>query len=159
IEAATEGFDDFRRQVESTDWSTIERSSGVDCVTIERVADRYASAKSAVFAWTMGITHHAHGVANVRMIVNLALMRGMVGRAGAGVLPIRGHSNVQGMGSVGVSPNLKQTIIDRLESLLNVKLPKQPGLDTMACMQAAASGRVKSAVCLGGNLFGSNPDA
>jgi molybdopterin-dependent oxidoreductase alpha subunit len=159
IQAATEGFDEFRRQVESTDWSRIERCSGVDRATIERVADRYASAKSAVFAWTMGITHHAHGVANVRMIVNLALMRGMVGRPGAGVLPIRGHSNVQGMGSMGVSPNLKQTIIDRLESLLNVSLPKQPGLDTMACMQEAASGRVKSAVCLGGNLFGSNPDA
>ena len=107
----------------------------------------------------MGITHHAHGVPNVRMIVNLALLRGMVGRPRAGLLPIRGHSNVQGIGSVGVTPNLKQAILDRLESLLNVKLPTQPGLDTMACMRAAAEGKVKSAVCLGGNLYGSNPDA
>ena len=107
----------------------------------------------------MGITHHTHGVANVRMIVNLALLRGMVGRPHAGLLPIRGHSNVQGIGSVGVAPTLKQAILDRLETLLKVKLPTQPGLDTMACMHAAAEGRVKSAVCLGGNLFGSNPDA
>ena len=159
IASATEGFDDFRRQVDSTDWSSIERASGVDRATIEQVADRYAAAKNAVFGWTMGITHHTHGVSNVRMIVNLALLRGMAGRPGAGLLPIRGHSNVQGMGSVGVAPNLKQTILDRLESLLNVKLPTQPGLDTMACMRAAAEGRLKSAVCLGGNLFGSNPDA
>jgi molybdopterin-dependent oxidoreductase alpha subunit len=159
IAASTEGFDDFRRQVESTDWGSIERASGVDRATIEQVADRYATAKNAVFAWTMGITHHTHGVSNVRMIVNLALLRGMVGRPSAGMLPIRGHSNVQGIGSVGVSPNLKQAILDRLESLLGVKLPSQPGLDTMACMHAAAEGRVKSAVCLGGNLFGSNPDA
>ena len=159
ISEATEGFDDFRRQVESTDWGAIEAASGLDRATIGQVADRYASAKNAVFAWTMGITHHTHGVPNVRMIVNLALLRGMVGRPHAGLLPIRGHSNVQGIGSVGVSPNLKQAILDRLETLLDVKLPTQPGLDTMACMRAALEGKVKSAVCLGGNLYGSNPDA
>ncbi len=159
IASSTDGFDEFRRQVTSTDWSLIEQASGVDRSTIEEVAKRYANAKHAVFAWTMGITHHTHGVSNVRMIVNVALLRGMVGRPSAGLLPIRGHSNVQGIGSVGVTPKLKGAILDRLESLLNVKLPTQPGLDTMACMRAAALGRVKSAVCLGGNLFGSNPDA
>ncbi len=83
----------------------------------------------------------------------------MIGRPGAGLLPIRGHSNVQGLGSIGVVPNLKQHVIDRLESALGVALPKQPGLDTMACVQAAAEGRMRAAVCLGGNLFGSNPDS
>jgi molybdopterin-dependent oxidoreductase alpha subunit len=159
IASATEGFDEFRRHVEATSWAAIERSSGVSRVLIERVAEMYARAKNVVFGWTMGITHHTHGVENVRMIVNLALLRGMVGRSHAGLLPIRGHSNVQGMGSVGVAPQLKQAILDRLESLLGVKLPTHPGLDTMACMEAAAAGRVKSALCLGGNLFGSNPDA
>jgi molybdopterin-dependent oxidoreductase alpha subunit len=159
IADATEGFDDFRRQVESAAWDAIELCSGVNRATIEQIADMYAAAKNAVFGWTMGITHHVHGVENVRMIANLALLRGMVGRPHAGLLPIRGHSNVQGMGSVGVAPQLKQTILDRLESLLSVKLPTQPGLDTMACMEAAAAGRVKSALCLGGNLYGANPDA
>jgi molybdopterin-dependent oxidoreductase alpha subunit len=159
IGQSTEGFDDFCSQVESTDWSSIEQASGVERTVIEQIANHYAAAKNAVFAWTMGITHHAHGVPNVRMIVNLALLRGMVGRPGAGLLPIRGHSNVQGIGSVGVTPNLKQAILDRLEELLKVKLPVQPGLDTMACIRAAAEGKVKSAICLGGNLYGSNPDA
>jgi molybdopterin-dependent oxidoreductase alpha subunit len=159
IDSATEGFADFRRHVKATSWDAVARGSGVDRATITKFADAYAAAKNAVFGWTMGITHHAHGVANVRAIVNLALLRGMAGRPGAGLLPIRGHSNVQGMGSVGVTPQLKQQILDRLESLLNVKLPVQPGLDTMACMQAAERGAVQSAFCLGGNLYGSNPDA
>jgi molybdopterin-dependent oxidoreductase alpha subunit len=158
IAEATEGVDDFRRGVESADWNSIEQASGVNRAVIEQAANRYAAARNAVFAWTMGITHHTHGVPNVRMIVNLALLRGMVGRRNAGLLPIRGHSNVQGIGSVGVAPTLKQAIIDRLETLLKVKLPTQPGLDTMACMHAAAQGKLKSAVCLGGNLLGSNPD-
>jgi molybdopterin-dependent oxidoreductase alpha subunit len=107
----------------------------------------------------MGITHHEHGVENVHAIVNLALLRGMVGRPGAGLLPIRGHSNVQGIGSMGVAPNLKEQVFNNLENYLKVKLPTTPGLDTMACMRAADEGQVRSAICLGGNLFGSNPDA
>jgi molybdopterin-dependent oxidoreductase alpha subunit len=159
IADAAEGFEAFRRQVAGTTWDEIEHGSGVDRATIARLATLYAGARNAVFGWTMGITQHTHGVANVRTIVNLALLRGMVGRPHAGLLPIRGHSNVQGIGSVGVTPRLKQEVLDRLESLLNVKLPTQPGLDTLACMTAADAGRIKSAVCLGGNLYGANPDA
>ena len=81
---------------------------------IDEIAARYASAKNAVFSWTMGITHHAHGVQNVQAIANLALLRGMVGRPGAGLLPIRGHSNVQGIGSMGVTPKLKDAVFERL---------------------------------------------
>jgi molybdopterin-dependent oxidoreductase alpha subunit len=159
IAAATEGFDAFAAQVRATSWADIEEKSGVDRATIERVADYYAAAKNVVIGWTMGITHHEHGVANVKSIVNLALLRGMVGRPRAGLLPIRGHSNVQGMGSVGVVPTLKQQVLDNLETTLGVRLPQAPGLDTMACMQAADRGELRSAFCLGGNLFGSNPDA
>src|SRR5258707_7156780 len=95
------------------------------------IADMYQRAKHVVFGWTMGITHHVHGVGNVQTIVNLALLRGMVGRPRAGLLPIRGHSNVQGIGSVGVVPNLKQQVLDNLEAYLKVRLPRSPGLDTM----------------------------
>ncbi len=159
IKAATEGFDEFVAGVNALSWEEIERQSGVPRQQIEELGIAYGRAKNAVFGWTMGITHHLHGVENVRMIVNLALMRGMVGKPSAGLLPIRGHSNVQGIGSMGVAPSLKQQIFDNIESLLNVKLPTNPGLDTMACMRAAAEGTVKGAICLGGNLFGSNPDA
>jgi molybdopterin-dependent oxidoreductase alpha subunit len=159
IAQATEGFEEFAGQVRATSWEAIEKHSGVARAEIERIADLYAAARNVVFGWTMGITHHAHGVANVQTIVNLALLRGMVGRPGAGLLPIRGHSNVQGMGSVGVVPNLKQQILDNLESYLKVKLPRSPGLDTLACMEAAARGELHTAICLGGNLYGSNPDS
>ena len=107
----------------------------------------------------MGITHHLHGVENVQMIANLALLRGMIGRPHAGLLPIRGHSNVQGMGSVGVTPSLKQAMLARLEERLGLRGPDTPGLDTMACIEACGRGDMDTALCLGGNLFGSNPDA
>jgi molybdopterin-dependent oxidoreductase alpha subunit len=155
----TENFDDYAAGVRETSWESIERGSGVDRATIERIADLYAAAKTAVFGWCMGITHHAHGVANVQSIINLALLRGMAGRPGTGLLPIRGHSNVQGVGSMGVAPDLKKKVFDNLEKHLKVSLPTSPGLDTLACMKAAERGDVRSALCLGGNLFGSNPDA
>jgi anaerobic selenocysteine-containing dehydrogenase len=107
----------------------------------------------------MGITHHAHGVHNVQAIANLALLRGMVGRPGCGLLPIRGHSNVQGMGSMGVTPQLKEAVFGRLQSHFGVRLPTTPGRDTLACVEGAADGSLQVGVCLGGNLFGSNPDA
>lgn len=159
IAETTEGFEEYAEQVRNTAWQEIEQHSGVARTIVEQIADRYESARNVVFGWTMGITHHEHGVANVHAIANLALLRGMVGRPGAGLLPIRGHSNVQGMGSVGVVPNLKQVVLDNLEVTLGVRLPRTPGLDTMACMQAASRGEMRSALCLGGNLYGSNPDA
>lgn len=159
IDQATENFDTFRESVETASWPAIEQGSGVDRATMEKIAHLYQSARNVVFGWTMGITHHAHGVANVRAIVNLAMLRGMVGRPHAGLLPIRGHSNVQGIGSVGVAPVLKEAIFRKLEEVLGVSLPQTPGLDTMGCMKAADRGEVTAALCLGGNLFGSNPDA
>jgi molybdopterin-dependent oxidoreductase alpha subunit len=159
VELFTEGFDEFAAAVKETPWEQIERGSGVDRATIEHIAAIYAGAKSAVFGWCMGITHHTHGVGNVQSIINLALLRGMVGRRGCGMLPIRGHSNVQGVGSMGVTPDLKQQVFDNLESYLKVSLPRSAGLDTLGCMKAAQRGEVRSALCLGGNLFGSNPDA
>jgi molybdopterin-dependent oxidoreductase alpha subunit len=126
---------------------------------IDDIAARYVKAKNVVFSWTMGITHHHHGVKNVQAIANLALLRGMLGRPGSGLMPIRGHSNVQGIGSVGVMPKLKDAIYDRLQSHFGVELPTTPGRDTMACMEGAAARELKVGFCLGGNLYGSNPDA
>ena len=159
LREATEGFEAYRRTLSARVGRRSNKVPAWIAPTIAKIAEMVIKAPSAVFGWTMGITHHEHGVANVQTIVNLALLRGMVGRPRAGLLPIRGHSNVQGIGSVGVAPVLKQKILDNLETYLQVKLPARPGLDTMACMQAAERGEVHSAICLGGNLFGSNPDA
>jgi molybdopterin-dependent oxidoreductase alpha subunit len=106
----------------------------------------------------MGITHHAHGTASVQSIVNLALLRGMVGKKHAGLLPIRGHSNVQGMGSMAVTPTLKKAVFDRMTDE-GVSVPTTKGYDTLACIQAAQNSDMDFAFCLGGNLYGSNPDS
>jgi hypothetical protein len=120
-------------------------------------------AGSLVFSGDTGPTEElwalARELGNVRAIVNLALLRGMVGRPHCGLLPIRGHSNVQGIGSVGVTPALKKAVLDRLESHFGIRPPATPGLDTLSCIEAAHRGDLSVGFCLGGNLFGSNPDA
>ena len=159
IKNHTNNFIAFRAVINATPWETIEKESGIDRSTIDNIAGKYARAHNVVFAWAMGLTHHAHGVDNIQEVVNLALLRGMVGRKNAGLLPLRGHSNVQGVGSVGFTPKLKQAIFDNLEKQLKVSLPKSKGLDTLACMESAHHGDFNFAWNLGGNLFGSNPDS
>lgn len=154
-----EGWDAVRTRLEETPWNEIVNQSGVDRQTIERIAGIYAKSKNTIFCWAMGITHHANGVENVQSIANLAMMRGMLGRPHAGLLPLRGHSNVQGMGSIGAVPALKEAVLERLESKFEVTLPRSDGLDTMGCMERADEGRVRFAWHLGGNLYGSNPDS
>lgn len=151
--------DRWRDAVARLSWGEIESKSGVARAEIESIAKAYGESKHAIFSWTMGITHHVHGVENVQAIANLALCRGMVGRPGCGLMPIRGHSNIQGIGSVGVTPQLKEQIFEALQSQFGLQLPTTPGMDTLACTEAAATGRLKVGICLGGNLFGSNPDA
>ena len=101
IAAATEGYDDFKTSLESLDWKDVEAGSGITKKEIESIGRQYIQAKNVVFSWCMGITHHSHGTATIQSIVNLALLRGMVGKKFAGLLPIRGHSNVQ----VGIHAN------------------------------------------------------
>ena len=125
---------------------------------VDAAVERLARAQRTIFCWAMGITQHAHGVDNVQAIVNLALSRGMVGKPGAGLLPIRGHSNVQGVGSVGVSPALKAEFARRLEQLYGIELPDEPGLHTLASVEAADREYIDCAVLLGGNLFAATPD-
>lgn len=159
LNAHCEGWPELSARLAELSWEEIIAKSGVSKAEIDAIAECYANSKNAIFSWTMGITHHAHGVQNVQAIVNLAAVRGMLGRAGAGVLPIRGHSNVQGIGSVGVTPKLRDAIFERLQTHFQVKLPTTAGLDTLGCMEGAAEGRLKFGFCLGGNLYGSNPDA
>jgi anaerobic selenocysteine-containing dehydrogenase len=107
----------------------------------------------------MGLTHHLHGVDNVEEVVNLSLIRGMVGKPAAGLLPLRGHSNVQGIGTIGVRPVLQAEVMARMESLFGVTLPTSNGLDTMAAMQAADRSEIDLALLMGGNLYASNPNS
>ncbi len=158
IESATEGFDNFKALINSLTWEELEASSGLVKSEIIKAAEIYISAENVVFSWAMGITHHKHGSENVEAIVNLAMLRGMLGRKNAGLLPLRGHSNVQGIGSVGVTPALKQKVFQNIERHLALKLPTTDGWDTMKCMDKASKGKVDVAFLLGGNLYASNPN-
>jgi molybdopterin-dependent oxidoreductase alpha subunit len=159
VTAHADGWDTFRASVERLDWETILEHSGVPRATFDRVADRYAAADRVIFGWAMGITHHEHGVENVQTLAGVAMMRGMLGAPGRGLLPLRGHSNVQGIGSVGVTPQLKDAIFRNLEERFAVELPAEKGLDTLGCVVRAHEGGIRFGLCLGGNLYGANPDA
>lgn len=144
--------------INAVSWDQIVATTGLAKTAIREVAAVYSRATNTVFAWGMGITHHLHGVANVEAISNLALLRGMIGRPGAGLLPLRGHSNVQGIGTVGVKPVLAGDVIERIQQHFGVKLPQTAGLDTMAALQAAMAGKIDVALLMGGNLLSASPD-
>lgn len=155
----TDHWPEWKTHLEAQELSKLCDIAGVELDVVERIARLYAASRNTVFGWTMGITHHVNGVENVEAIGNLACLRGMVGKPHAGMMPIRGHSNIQGIGSVGVTPKLKDAIFERLQSHYGLQLPTSTGLDTLACMEQAHAGKLKFGLCLGGNLFGSNPDA
>ncbi|MCG8670065.1 MAG: molybdopterin-dependent oxidoreductase, partial [Pseudomonadales bacterium] len=159
IESFTIGFKDLKDSVEQYSWADLCDASGVDEHEIRDISNSYAKSNNAVFAWGMGITHHLNGVNNVEAIANLALMRGMVGKPAAGLLPLRGHSNVQGIGSVGVKPGLTDATFGLLEKNLNMEIPTAKGMDTMACLEAAKRGEVDAALLMGGNLYAAAPDS
>ncbi|WP_240549478.1 FdhF/YdeP family oxidoreductase [Devosia salina] len=152
------GFAAFEADLKALSWEEITEACGLSRTDIERVAAAYGRSNNAVFAWGMGMTHHVHGVANVEAIANLALLRGMIGKRFAGLLPLRGHSNVQGIGTIGVKPVLARDVLEKMEQAFGVTFPEEKGLDTMACMQRAAAGAIDAAVIMGGNLWAATPD-
>jgi molybdopterin-dependent oxidoreductase alpha subunit len=158
VRAHTTGWDAVRNAVTAEPREALLAACGVPAAQVEAAVQRLCAARRGVVAWAMGITQHAHGVGNVHALANLALARGWVGRPGGGLLPIRGHSNVQGVGSVGVTPSLKSEFARRLGELYGVPLPATPGMHTLASVEAAAEGRIDTALLLGGNLFSATPD-
>jgi molybdopterin-dependent oxidoreductase alpha subunit len=159
IQAYTQGWDEVAADIEATPWEVLIHDSGIPREPIDEAVDLLQHAQKGIFMWAMGLTHHAHGVDNILSLSNVALAKGWLGRPGTGLLPIRGHSNVQGIGTMGVAPELKETFARRLEAEFQMTLPKGRGMDTHACMAAAFEKQVDVAFLLGGNLYGSNPDA
>ncbi len=158
VAAHTTGWDDVRADVEASSWDDLSRASGVARADLDAAVEMILGARRGIFLWAMGLTHHAWGTDAILALGNLALARGWLGRPGAGLLPIRGHSNVQGLGTVGVTPALKDAFARRMADVYGVAPLAKPGLDTYAAMEAAHAGRIRAAMLLGGNLWGSNPD-
>ena len=159
VKAHAEGWQEVIAQIEATSWEAITRCCGLSREELEHTASRLAACRAVVFAWAMGITHHANGTSNVQAIANTAVLTGHVGRPGAGTMPIRGHSNVQGFGSMGVTVRLREPMQRALEHLLGQPLSRVPGYDTRALIEAADGGAIDTLLCLGGNLYGANPDS
>ncbi len=159
IDSYAEGAGEVLDYARDADWAELTANSGVDRETIEKCAEIIDTSKRTIFAWAMGLTHHASGVDNVLAVCNLAIATGNVGKPGAGLLPIRGHSNVQGIGSVGVAPALQDSVRQSLETIYGTKITDAPGLDTHAMIEACGNGDIDFLFALGGNLWGSNPDS
>ena len=159
LQAHTENWSEVIERASSTAWETIVDICGVSQAEIETAARIIASSPKVVFAWAMGITQQQNGVDNVTSIANTALITGNVGRLGTGLMPVRGHSNVQGFGSMGVTVRLKQEIQQSLEQLLGRSLSRVPGYDTQALINAADEGKVDTLICVGGNLYAANPNS
>ncbi len=155
----TEDYQAVLDHATSTSWEQITKACGLSQAEINESATIIGAAKNVIFAWAMGLTHHSFGTDNVIAVANLALATGNVGKPGAGLLPIRGHSNVQGIGTVGVAPDLMEPVKLALEKIYGQKMPATKGLDTYAMMEKALAGGIKCLVSVGGNLWGSNPDS
>ena len=158
IDAHTDGFEDYRALLQSLSWSDIERGSGLGRSDLEEAARVYVEAGSVIACWAMGLTQHRHAVATIQQIVNLLLLRGNIGRPGAGACPVRGHSNVQGDRTVGITEKPGDAFLDRLAETFDFDPPRRHGFDTVGAIEAMAAGKVRSFMAMGGNFVAASPD-
>lgn len=154
----TAGFDAFADDLRAESWSALTAESGVPYEQIDALARLYARSERVIATWGMGITQHKHSVATVQMLTNLMLMRGNIGRPGAGLCPVRGHSNVQGNRTVGIEEKPSQAFLDRLGHVFDFEPPRHHGYDVVETIEAMLDGRVKVLIGLGGNFAMATPD-
>ena len=158
VEASTENFAEVETALRHTSWETIERSSGVPRAEMERFASLLCSRPKTILVWSMGLTQHRHGVDTVLALTNLGLMRGLPGKAGAGLVPIRGHSGVQGGAEVGCAPESDTETLDRWADAWGFEPPRGPGLAATGQIEAAAAGAIDAWWIVGGNFLETAPE-
>lgn len=158
ISEHTIGYEELRADVLAESWTAVETSSGLTRDQIEEAASIYRSAKSVICCWGMGITQHKYAVATIQMITNLLLIGGNIGRVGAGVCPVRGHSNVQGDRTMGIYEKPSEKFLDRLGQAFNFEPPQEHGHDVIGAIQAMLKGEAKVFFAMGGNFASATPD-
>ncbi|MDQ3885954.1 MAG: FdhF/YdeP family oxidoreductase, partial [Actinomycetota bacterium] len=158
LETATEGFDDYAAHVRALDWAGIESGSGLARAQIERIGQLLVESERTIFCWAMGLTQHRQAVPTIREIANVALLRGMIGKRGAGLCPVRGHSNVQGDRTMGIWEKMPAVFLDRLAAEFGIDVPREDGLNTVDTLGAMANERVRALVAMGGNFASATPD-
>lgn len=154
----TQGFAAFADYCRAGDWGEIERVSALTRPALERVAEQYAAADKAMGIYGMGLTQQVHGTETVQMLVNLLLLRGNIGKSGTGICPVRGHSNVQGQRTVGITEKPELAPLDKLKELYDFEPPRHEGFTTVTGCEAMIDGRVKAFIALGGNFTRAAPD-
>ncbi len=159
INGHTTGFEAFAADIRAASWDAIERAAGIARAELWNAAEAYVAAERAILVYGMGITQHRRGTENVRLIADLALMRGNVGRPGAGICPVRGHSNVQGNRTVGITEKPSAALLDRLGAAFGFEPPRGHGHDVVKAIEAMISGEARAFIGLGGNFATAAPDA
>lgn len=154
----TNGFDALVADLDATEWRDIESASGLERAALEGVARIYAGSSATIIPYGMGITQHRAGTHNVQQLANLLLIRGQIGKPGAGICPLRGHSNVQGDRTVGITEKPSAEMLARIDQTFGFTPPAEHGHDAIAAMQAIIAGASKVLICLGGNLAVALPD-
>lgn len=158
LDTHTIGLDAFAAVARATDWATIEHESGLPRADIESAAATYARSNAVIAVYGMGLTQHVGGIDNVHMLVNLMLLRGNIGKPGAGIGPVRGHSNVQGQRTVGITEKPELAPLDRLKMQFDFEPPRERGWDTVAACEAVLDGSARAFLGLGGNFVRAIPD-
>ena len=154
----THGLTAYQAEVKATSWEQIVEQSGLSKAEITEAAKVYAKAKRVIITWAMGITQHKHSVAMIREFANLQLLFGQLGKPGAGLCPVRGHSNVQGNRTVGINEQPSEALLAQLEQHFKHPMPRQHGHNAVAAIQAMLDGQSKVLIALGGNIAAAAPD-
>ncbi len=158
IREHTTGIEALLADLRAESWALIEQESGLSEAQIRAAAEVYRQARSVIACWGMGITQHMHSVATIQMIVNWLLLRGNIGRPGAGPCPVRGHSNVQGDRTMGIWEKPPAALLDRLQEVFGFEPPREPGVDTVEAIRAMLDGKARVFFALGGNFAAATPD-
>jgi molybdopterin-dependent oxidoreductase alpha subunit len=158
IEERCLGFAELEKHWEQLDLSQCLQQCGLTAEAVEPLIELLMHHQRIIFCWAMGLTQHVNAVDNIKAVVNLCLLRGAIGKPGAGLCPVRGHSNVQGDRTVGITSRPKADFLDRLGQHFGFEPPRQPGWDTVDSISAMAEGKVDLLICLGGNFLSATPD-
>jgi molybdopterin-dependent oxidoreductase alpha subunit len=158
IERKTHGFVDFRNSIGSASWDEITEQSGISRAQIREIAEVVMRSKAMIACWAMGLTQQRHAVATIQEVVNLMLLGGHLGRPGAGVCPVRGHSNVQGDRTVGICEKMPESFLDKLRETFGFEPPRKHGWDVVDSIRAMRRGEAKVFFAMGGNFLSATPD-
>ena len=158
VDSHCDGFHELRRDLEALSWADVEYATGLDRAQIEEACELVQGSERTIVCWAMGLTQHRNAVATIREIVNFLLLRGNIGRPGAGLCPVRGHSNVQGDRTMGICERPTPEFLDRLGAAFGFEPPREPGFDVVNSIRAMSNGRARFFMALGGNFLRAAPD-